>query len=121
METMNNTTNNTNKMNNCEYHIVLRNKDGRLLDWRGYKSIAEAADAFAEILKHIGGLTDGAFTYVYKQNAIIVEDGSIQLVPTSAKLLMEILFGNDRSLCELFDLCLEEKDKERFEKLCAER
>lgn len=108
-------------MNNTKYHIVLRNKDGRLLNWRGFKSIEEASENFAEILNKIGGLTDGQFAFFYRQSTILLEEGTISLVPTDAKLLMEILFGNDRSLCELFDLCLEEKDKERMKKFRAER
>ena len=99
--------NKNNKMNNemvCNYHITLRNGEGRLIDWKGYETYDDAVSEYIDLIYYVNEITDGSFVAVSEGVLNFVnEDGvSIAIEKTSGNLLMEILFKNDRMVEELF-------------------
>lgn len=98
-------TNNTNTMDNTtKFHITLR-ENGKLIDWRGYTELSDALPKFFELIKELNTITDGDFEQDTKALYPTFTNGmgcEIALVPTTEKLLMQILFGNNRTMYEIF-------------------
>ena len=94
---------------NCKYHIVLRDKNNALIDWRGYETLEQASKDFIALGTYFNTITDGDFVYVHRLNAFTNGSESITLCETDGKLLMEILFGSSRDTAEMFSNFFREK------------
>ena len=108
--TMSNTNTNNNMENKLHYHIVLRDNHNALIDWKGYEFLSDAMDAFLALFDKMQDITEGEFTFATdtKYLTFYHESGyRVELVPTTDKLLFEILFGNHRILSQLFADCLD--------------
>lgn len=96
-------------MTNIKYHIVLRDKNNSLVNWKGYKDIETASAEFIALARKYNAITDGEWVFDYKRNAFTNGREYIALVETTADLLMEILFDNARTADEIFGDFLSEE------------
>lgn len=108
--TMSNTNTNNNMENKLHFHIVLRDNHNTAIDWKGFEHLTDALHTFFALYNKMNDITEGDYeftgadfpTFAHKENGFRVE-----LVPTTDKLLFEIVFGEHRFTAQLFSDCLD--------------
>jgi len=99
-------TNNTPVKSTSKWHIVLTDKYNQLQGWKGFQSLAEAFARFSYLYENMSLCTDGDFRMVdgTEYPTFADEDGNkVALVPSNAKLKLDIIFASNVLAREMFD------------------
>lgn len=105
---MSNTNTNTamRGITTAKYHITLRGKGNELVSWKGYDNWDDAFLNYAELTEYLTMATEGDFRWVEDGNETYLADSDgnkVSLRRTTPELILEILFGNSRSVSDMFN------------------
>ena len=101
-----NTTTAMRGITTAKYHIVLRGRNNELVSWKGYEDGNDAFCAFTKLSDFLIKATEGDFHWVEEGRKTYLADSDgnkVSLRRTTPELILEILFGNSRSVADMFN------------------
>ena len=94
------------------FHLVIRAKGGLLITWKRFETCTDAMDCFLHFVARLNAITEGEFKFVEAEYPTVADENgnTVSIVPTTEKLLVEILLGTTHKDIEsIWETFLEER------------